>query len=89
MSGGSLNYLYYNVEDAANKFDDVELRELCLDFSELLRALEWYLSGDTSDYSEDVKAFKKKWFKSNRSTRLESIIKKECASLQDKLMEML
>ncbi len=86
MSGGSMDYLCYKVEDAAEQIPDIELAALCKDFGKLLHDIEWYTSGDTSvkDYTEAVNAFKTKWFKIPREERLKTILDAEFEQLKSK-----
>ena len=49
MSGGSMDYLCYRVEEQASQMGDRELSELIKDVAELLHDREWYLSGDYGD----------------------------------------
>lgn len=58
MSGGSLDYVYSHVEDAASKIRDFNRSTLHLAFAAhldkvaaALRAVEWELSGDTGQGS--------------------------------------
>lgn len=64
MSGGSLGYFYYQLEDHVGDFGDKELDELVKDLAELFHDREWFLSGDTcdSDWVEARDNFKSKWF---------------------------
>lgn len=90
MSGGSMNYICYKVEEQANYMGDRELIELVKDVADLMHDREWYLSGD---YGEDTwnkcaRKFKEKWFKSSREERLKEMIesifedaRKECMEL--------
>ena len=92
MSGGSMNYLYCEVQDAVGMMGDAELDELIHDVSILLRNCEWWHSSDIceEDYRKSVASFKAKWFgnSTNRSERLEKLInemidqvRKECRHL--------
>ena len=65
MSGGSMDYFSYKMDEVAEEIPDVEIRALWKDLSELMHAIEWYTSGDTDikDYKKAVSKFKKKWFK--------------------------
>jgi len=59
MSGGSMNYFYADLEDAADKF---KLSTLCrlaihshmLKLAKALRAIEWNDSGDGDDQEEEL-----------------------------------
>jgi hypothetical protein len=66
MSGGSYNYSYMTVEDQySNRMHDVELNDLIKDLVPILKAVEWWQSGDHGEeyYRKIVSEFKKKWFK--------------------------
>ena len=64
MSGGSLNYFCYELEDHVGDFADCELDDLVKDMAKLFKAREWAKSGDTSmgDWNEARDMFKAKWF---------------------------
>ena len=54
MSGGSMNYFYQNLEDAADRFrtDTLKrraLRKHLLQLAKLMKAVEWNDSGDGDD----------------------------------------
>lgn len=92
MSGGSYNYSYSTVEDEyINRMHDVELNDLISDLVPILKAVEWWQSGDHSEeyYREIVSEFKKKWFKQTRAKRLEKLIAEECDKLKDELIKTL
>ena len=76
MSGGSLNYICYKLEDVASSIDDKEVRDLVNDLAELLHDLEWYMSGDYGEdsYEETLSKFKAKWFGDNRNERLKEYL---------------
>ena len=79
MSGGSMDYVYYHVDDAASMCEDVELAELLRDAAEVLHDEEWWQSGDYSEdaYRESLAKFKSKWFKGNRADRLKGYVDAE------------
>lgn len=91
MSGGSMGYLYYKVEDAADCFEDKELRDLVKDLAKLLHDLEWYKSGDygKEDYLESLNEFKHKWFAMDRNERLKKYIDETCEEFVNTLHQML
>ncbi len=92
MSGGSHNYVCYSIEDnLCGQMKDIELNDLIKDIANLAHELEWYESGDISKdyYTEAVKAFKDKWFKSDRNERLMKYIDEETERLRKDLYEML
>lgn len=86
MSGGSMDYICYKVEEIAELIPDIELASLCRDFSSLLHDIEWYTSGDTGveDYTKAVKTFKDKWFKTSREDRLKDILNTEFNNFKSK-----
>ena len=59
MSGGSMNYICWQIEEEADKMGDPELIALVKDVATLMHDREWYLSGDTSDetWKESKEAF--------------------------------
>ena len=68
MSGGHYDYLCYRIEDTyEGEMESPILEELMRDICKLLKSLEWYKSGDTSQesYQEDAEAFLDKWTKSD------------------------
>lgn len=76
MSGGSMEYCFRHIEDAADYVDDKEVNALMHDLSGLLHDLEWYQSADYSEetYLKSLNAFKKKWFGGDRNERLKEYI---------------
>ena len=72
MSGGSMDYIYYRIEEASEMAHDIEIRHLLKDISKVLHDEEWAIDGDISmnDYYETLLAFKKKWFEQPRRDRL-------------------
>ncbi len=92
MSGGSYSYVCYTLEEACEgRMYDAEMNLFIKDFVELLHDLEWWQSGDVGEdrYRKTLKQFKDKWFKGDRNTRLEEIIKEKCEALKAELIEML
>lgn len=87
MSGGSMNYIYSQVEEASRCFSNPLVRELIKDVSELLHDKEWADSGDYSDgaYNKTEKAFTEKWFR-NYDDTLKAIISNEIESVRDGLL---
>lgn len=67
-----MDYVYWRIEEQADKMGDPELIALIKDVANLMHDREWNLSGDTCDetWEESKEAFKKKWFRSSRATRL-------------------
>ena len=77
MSGGSLDYFYFKLEEHAKDLGDKELNELVADLATLFHDREWYLSGDTGegDWNEARDAFKEKWFTEHgRQERIEKYL---------------
>lgn len=68
MSGGSFDYMYSKIRDTyQGELDDPELESLLSEFCEVLKALEWWQSGDTTeeDYRKRAKEFKMQWLSLN------------------------
>ncbi len=77
MSGGSLNYFCYTLEEHIGDFGDKELDDLVKDLANLFHAREWFLSEDTKEESWDEArdTFKKKWFSDiGRTARIEKYL---------------
>lgn len=77
MSGGSLNYFCYQLEEHIGDFGDKELDELVKDLAELFHDREWYLSADygIGTWNEARDAFKEKWFTEHgRQERIEKYL---------------
>lgn len=77
MSGGSHNYVCYDIEEQlCGKMHDPELDELMKDIAGLAHDLEWWDSADHSEevYRETVLRFKRKWFQSSREQRLKAYV---------------
>lgn len=86
MSGGRLNYFYYDLEDHIGDFKDKELDNLVKDLAQLFHDREWYLSGDTCEGSwrEARDAFKAKWFTEiGRKDRIEKYLRQLSSELMD------
>lgn len=86
MSGGSLDYFYYQLESHIGDFGDKELDNLVKDLAELFHDREWYLSADTGkgDWVEARDAFKAKWFTEHgRQERIEQYL----AEIRKKVMD--
>ena len=90
MSGGSLDYVFFKIEEVACHVPDRELREMTVDFAKLIHDLEWYLSSDISKESWEKSRdhFKKKWF-GKRDERLKEIITSATEELKSELLEMI
>ena len=87
MSGGSMNYICFKIEDAAKDVPDREIRDLMNDLAELMKSLEWWTSGDTNRdyYDKNLQKFKKKWFKDSRNIRLKKYIDDSVNILKEEL----
>lgn len=68
MSGGSLDYVCFRVEEHVGCFGDKQLDDLLKDVAQLLHDREWYLSGDTCEGAWNLakKEFKEKWLNGER-----------------------
>ena len=91
MSGGSYNYMYSQFENEyENRMYDIELNDLIHDLTAVLRAVEWWQSGDTCEetYRKSVKIFKDKWFHGDRTERLKGYIDKAIEELRIDLLDM-
>ena len=93
MSGGSYDYTYYKVEEEyVGRMYDAELDALIKDLVPVLKAVEWWQSGDTCEaaYREKVKAFKDKWLSGDtRQKLLEQIICDKVDDLKYDLLKMI
>lgn len=93
MSGGSMGYLCYEIEEkCVGQMQDLELDALMRDLAKLLHDLEWYRSGDYGEetYRKTVNSFKAKWLGGKaRNTRLKAIIEEQVYQVRKDLMQML
>lgn len=94
MSGGSMNYLCFRVEEeAVGMMEDAELDELMKDISTLLHDCEWWHSGDYGEdgYRKSVAKFKAKWFgkSAHRSKRLEKLIDEKIEQVRKECRQMI
>lgn len=87
MSGGSMDYVFRYVGDAADYVEDKEIKELLKDLSKLLHDLEWWQSGDygSDSYYKTLDDFKTKWFGDNRNERLKDYIKHSLDEMKCKI----
>lgn len=76
MSGGSMGYLYAQMQEEADMLEDREIIDLFRDLAKLTHDCEWYHSSDIcrEDYIKTVREFKEKWFKGNREERLKGYV---------------
>lgn len=91
MSGGSMDYVCYQVEDAASMTHDPEFAEMLRDASNVLHDEEWWTSCDTSKktYLKTLAAFKAKWFCGDRDERLKGYIDKDIDKLREELYALI
>lgn len=91
MSGGSMNYICYQVEEQADYMGDRELIELVKDVAKLMHDREWYLSADygEDDWKESARLFKQKWFGSSREERLKPMIEEIFSNARKECMELI
>lgn len=90
MSGGSFEYIYNRLNDAAEYTSDKEIKDLLRDLAELLHDEEWYESGDYSkdNYVKTLISFKEKWFNSSREERLKTYIDSEIEKTRENLYQL-
>lgn len=90
MSGGSMNYLSFKIEEYADMLEDMELIDLAKDIAEIYHEAEWYHSGDTSrgTYQSAVNKFKDKWFKKDRTDRLKEYIESQIDKCKDDMLRL-
>ena len=76
MSGGSMNYIYYQLIEASDMASDKEIKDLLIDLSKVLHDEEWYRSADYGfeTYQKTLLEFKRKWFEQPRRDRLQKYI---------------
>ena len=100
MSGGRFEYYdsnlmsemfgYLGDDDAIpNVMEDREISELTYDLLALIHDYDWYASGDTGKgaYLKAKKAFKKKWFGTNRGLRIKRIVDDAVEHTREELYE--
>ena len=89
MSGGSMNYFCYTLEEHENRLGDRELNDLVHDLVKVFHDKEWADSGDICDgaYNKTVMEFKQKWFTNDgRNERHDKYIKEAVEGLRNDLM---
>lgn len=76
MSGGSMDYVCFRIEECADYVEDKEIKELVKDLAKLMHDLEWYQSADYSrdQYEKTLSEFKTKWFGDKRNERLKEYL---------------
>lgn len=78
MSGGSLNYICYTIENnLVGEMQDEVMNKFVKDFAKLTHDLEWWLSFDYEEetYRKSLKEFKEKWFRKYDEREKEAIKK--------------
>jgi len=90
MSGGSMDYVCWKIEEWAGSLKDRELTDLAMDLAKVFHDAEWCQSCDIGedDYRKTVSEFKAKWFNGDRNERITGYIeqifseaKRECLEL--------
>lgn len=73
-----------------NPLEDVELSEMLYDLCCILKAYDWYVSGDTSieNYTQAKDYFKNKWFGKSQKERLELQCEKALDQLRVDMYQM-
>lgn len=89
MSGGSMNYACYTVNEIADMEEDLVIKNLLKDLSEYLHDEEWYRSGDIrrEKYIEKRKWFKKKWL--DTPIDMKPYIDEEIENFKTRMYEMI
>lgn len=90
MSGGSMDYVGFKIQEYTADLCDKEMTELAEDIAGIFLQAERWHSADACEnqYREAVSKFKLKWFSGNREMRLTRYIdeildkaKRECYAL--------
>ena len=91
MSGGSMDYTCYKIEEYADMLEDKELIDLAKDFAVLYKAAEWYHSSDIArgEYQEAINKFKEKWFNEPRDKRLKEYIELTANNYKAEMLRMI
>lgn len=100
MSGGRFDYADERLmsemfgfindgDEIPNVMEDREISELTYDLLELIHEYDWYACSDTGkeDYLKAKKAFKKKWFGTNRGLRIKRIVDDAVEHTREELYE--
>ena len=76
MSGGSMDYICFQIAKYSADLCDLELADLAKDLAKVYHDAEWWHSGDICEetYRKTVAKFKKKWFGSDRELRLKGYV---------------
>ena len=90
MSGGSMDYLCYKIEEQIPMIRDREIRMLAKDFADLMHDCEWYIDSDIGEdtWKASLAKFKSKWF-GKRDERLKEIIDSAIKELRAELIDMI
>lgn len=90
MSGGSMDYICYKIEEAAMQIPDREIKKMALDFADLMHDCEWYNDSDIGEdtWKASLAKFKSKWF-GKRDERLKEIIESAVNELRAELIDMI
>ena len=92
MSGGSYNYIYSKLLcECDGCMHDAEMNDMIHDLADVLHDLEWWQSGDYSEYQyrQSLAEFKKKWFKGSRRNRLKGYIDEQLGIVRRQLDELI
>lgn len=91
MSGGSMSYAYFQIEEHAHMLEDPEMIALAKDMAKIYHDAEWYHSSDygRDDYVKSVKAFKEKWFGGDRAERLKGYVDEQLKLTKNSLYGMI
>ena len=92
MSGGSYSYIYSTLlSECYGRMYDAEMNDMINDLAEVLHALEWWQSGDSSEdrYRNTLMKFKAKWFKGDRQERLKGYIDEQIGIVRSQLYSLI
>ena len=92
MSGGSYNYVYNRLRtECEGQMYDAEMNDMITDLCDVLHDLEWWQSGDYSEYEyrETLSEFKQKWFHGDREERLKSYIDNQIGIVKANLYDLI
>lgn len=97
MSGGKFygadtttrDIIFQYSNEPINVFEDREISELVWDVFDLIRSLDYYECGDTSEetYLNDKAAFKKKWLGKSKGSVARKIVDGSIEDLRQELYE--
>ena len=92
MSGGSYDYIYSRLLSQCDGcMYDEEMNDMIRDLAEVLHDLEWWKSGDISEwvYRQTLAKFKEKWFEKDRCDRLKGYIDEQIGIVKRELYAMI